>query len=145
MRVPTGAGDVWFKASTEDLRHEAATVDILAVHLPACSEAAYENVMGVNAYKKVLANIERFHGEQDIGEYAAYDRADHRREPRRAPAEPGRGDRRQQVQDREGDGVADICEVRGAVDATRVDVHLPVSDELPGRRDRSGKREAAAA
>ena len=49
-------------------RELAGAVDILAVHLPACSEAAYENVMGVNAYKKVLANIERFHGEQDIGD-----------------------------------------------------------------------------
>ena len=38
------------------------------MHLPACSEAAYEKVMGVNAYKKVLTNIERFHGEQDVGD-----------------------------------------------------------------------------
>ena len=49
-------------------RELAGAVDILAVHLPACSESAYEKVMGVNAYKKVLTNIERFHGEQDIGE-----------------------------------------------------------------------------
>ena len=46
----------------------AGAVDILAVHLPACSEQAYEKVMGVNAYKKVLTNIERFHGEQDVGD-----------------------------------------------------------------------------
>ena len=31
MQVPTDRGDVWFKANTEDLRHEAAIVDILAV------------------------------------------------------------------------------------------------------------------
>ena len=49
-------------------RELAGAVDILAVHLPACSESAYEKVMGVNAYKKVLTNIERFHGEQDIGD-----------------------------------------------------------------------------
>lgn len=49
-------------------RELAGAVDILAVHLPACSEHAYEKVMGVNAYKKVLTNIERFHGEQDIGD-----------------------------------------------------------------------------
>jgi hypothetical protein len=49
-------------------RELAGAVDILAVHLPACSEDTYEKVMGVNAYKKVLTNIERFHGEQDIGD-----------------------------------------------------------------------------
>ena len=50
-------------------RELAGAVDILAVHLPACSEEAYEKVMGVNAYKKVLTNIERFHGEQDVGDH----------------------------------------------------------------------------
>jgi hypothetical protein len=50
-------------------RDLAGAVDILAVHLPACSESAYSKVMGVDAYKKVLANIEKFHGEQDVGDH----------------------------------------------------------------------------
>jgi hypothetical protein len=49
-------------------RELAGAVDIFAVHLPACSERAYEQVMGVDAYKKVLTSIDRFHGEQDIGD-----------------------------------------------------------------------------
>ena len=34
MRAPTDRGDVWFKANTEELRHEAAIVDILTVRAP---------------------------------------------------------------------------------------------------------------
>jgi hypothetical protein len=34
MRVPTDRGDVWFKATTAELRHEAAIVDILSVREP---------------------------------------------------------------------------------------------------------------
>jgi hypothetical protein len=43
-------------------------IDVLSVHLPACSESAYAKVMGVEAYEKVLKNIDRFHGEQDVGD-----------------------------------------------------------------------------
>jgi hypothetical protein len=50
-------------------RQLAGTVDILSVHLPACSERAYLQVMGVDAYRKVMANIEKFHSEQDIGDH----------------------------------------------------------------------------
>lgn len=34
MRVPTDAGDVWFKANADALRHEAAVVDILSARVP---------------------------------------------------------------------------------------------------------------
>lgn len=44
----------------------AGAVDILAVHLPACSNESYRAVMGVDAYEKVLANIDKFHGQQDV-------------------------------------------------------------------------------
>ena len=50
-------------------RELAGAVDILTIHLPACSESAYEKVMGVDAYKKVLTNIEKFHSEQDVGDH----------------------------------------------------------------------------
>ena len=36
MRVPTEGGDVYFKANTAALRHEAATVTLLAAHRPDC-------------------------------------------------------------------------------------------------------------
>lgn len=65
IRVETDFLNVDAIAAAREL---AGAVDILAVHLPACSDAAYAKVMGVNAYQKVLANIDRFHGEQDIGD-----------------------------------------------------------------------------
>jgi hypothetical protein len=49
-------------------RELAGTIDVLSVHLPACSESAYAKVMGVEAYEKVLKNIDKFHGEQDVGD-----------------------------------------------------------------------------
>jgi hypothetical protein len=49
-------------------RELAGLVDILSVHLPACSELAYQRVMGVDAYGKVLKNIGKFHSEQDVGD-----------------------------------------------------------------------------
>jgi hypothetical protein len=49
-------------------RELAGSIDVLSVHLPACSESAYAKVMGVEAYEKVLKNIDRFHGEQDVGD-----------------------------------------------------------------------------
>jgi hypothetical protein len=36
MRVPTESGDVYFKANTAALRHEAAAVSLLAAHRPDC-------------------------------------------------------------------------------------------------------------
>jgi hypothetical protein len=36
LRVPTNAGDVWFKANVEALRHEAALVGFLATRRPDC-------------------------------------------------------------------------------------------------------------
>lgn len=50
-------------------RELAGLVDILAVHLPACSAPAYEQVMGIDAYDRVIKNIERFHSEQDVGDH----------------------------------------------------------------------------
>jgi hypothetical protein len=50
-------------------RELAGAVDIVAVHLPGCTEKTYEMVMGVDAYKKVLTNIEKFYGEQDVGDH----------------------------------------------------------------------------
>ena len=50
-------------------RQLAGAVDILSVHLPACSARAYLQVMGVNAYRRVMENIEKFHSEQDIGDH----------------------------------------------------------------------------
>jgi len=38
MRVPTESGDVYFKANTSALRHEAAAVTLLAAHRPDCVE-----------------------------------------------------------------------------------------------------------
>jgi hypothetical protein len=35
MRVPTAQGDVWFKANTEQLQHEAALVSMVAQRVPA--------------------------------------------------------------------------------------------------------------
>jgi hypothetical protein len=39
LRVPTEQGDVWFKANTPQLRHEAAVVTVLARHRPDCIPA----------------------------------------------------------------------------------------------------------
>jgi hypothetical protein len=39
IRVPTGAGDVYFKANTAVLRHEAALVELLAARRPDCVPA----------------------------------------------------------------------------------------------------------
>jgi hypothetical protein len=50
-------------------RQLAGMVDILAVHLPACSERAYLQVMGIDGYRKVMKNIAAFHGEQDVGDH----------------------------------------------------------------------------
>lgn len=50
-------------------RQLAGMVDILAVHLPACSEHAYLQVMGIDGYRKVMKNIAQFHGEQDVGDH----------------------------------------------------------------------------
>jgi Phosphotransferase enzyme family len=36
LRVPTASGDVWFKANTAELRHEAAVVSLLAERRPDC-------------------------------------------------------------------------------------------------------------
>ena len=36
LRVPTASGDVWFKASTDALRHEAAIVTLLSSRRPDC-------------------------------------------------------------------------------------------------------------
>src|SRR3954453_6378836 len=36
MRVPTHSGDLYFKASTSALRHEAAVVTLLSAHRPDC-------------------------------------------------------------------------------------------------------------
>ena len=36
LRVPTGQGDVWFKANEESLRHEAALVTLLSARRPDC-------------------------------------------------------------------------------------------------------------
>jgi hypothetical protein len=47
----------------------AGAIDILAVHLPACSQESYRAVMGTDAYEKVLRNIDRFHGQQDVGDH----------------------------------------------------------------------------
>jgi len=55
--------------ATAMARQLAGAVDIVAVHLPGCSEKTYEQVMGVDAYKKVLTNIEKFYGEQDVGDH----------------------------------------------------------------------------
>ena len=49
-------------------RELAGAVDIVSVHLPGCSEQTYAQVMGVDAYKKVLTNIEKFYGEQDVSD-----------------------------------------------------------------------------
>jgi hypothetical protein len=46
----------------------AGTVDLLSVHLPGATARSYERVMGVDAYDKVIANIEKFHGQQDVGD-----------------------------------------------------------------------------
>jgi hypothetical protein len=46
----------------------AGCVDILAVHLPAATRQSYERVMGVDAYEKAIANIEKFHSQQDVGD-----------------------------------------------------------------------------
>lgn len=46
----------------------AGSVDILAVHLPACEASSYEKVMGVDAYEKVMKNIDQFHSQQDVGD-----------------------------------------------------------------------------
>jgi hypothetical protein len=46
----------------------AGCVDILAVHLPAATRQTYERVMGVDAYEKAVANIEKFHSQQDVGD-----------------------------------------------------------------------------
>jgi hypothetical protein len=47
----------------------AGAIDILAVHLPACSQESYRNVMGADAYEMVLKNIDRFHSQQDVGDH----------------------------------------------------------------------------
>ena len=65
IRIETDLLDVDAILAAREL---AGAVDILAVHLPACSGRAYEKVMGVDAYEKVLKNIDRFHGEQDVGD-----------------------------------------------------------------------------
>jgi Phosphotransferase enzyme family len=39
MRVPTEAGDVWFKANAEPLRHEAALLELLSSRRPDCIPA----------------------------------------------------------------------------------------------------------
>ena len=46
----------------------AGAIDILAVHLPACSADAYAKVMGVDQYDHVMKNIAAFHGQQDVGD-----------------------------------------------------------------------------
>ena len=66
IRIETDFLDVDALRAAREL---AGAVDILAVHLPACSEGAYAQVMGVDAYKKVLTSIDKFHGEQDVGQH----------------------------------------------------------------------------
>jgi hypothetical protein len=65
IRIETDLLEIDAAATAREL---AGAVDIMAVHLPAASEGAYRKVMGVDAYRKVLTNIDRFHGEQDIGD-----------------------------------------------------------------------------
>ncbi|HYO08528.1 MAG TPA: hypothetical protein VER17_06110 [Tepidisphaeraceae bacterium] len=65
VRVVTDLLDVDAVACAKSL---SGAVDILSVHLPAASADSYLRVMGVDAYEKVLKNIERFHGQQDVGD-----------------------------------------------------------------------------
>src|SRR6266545_17661 len=45
MRVPTESGDVYFKANTSALRHEAAAVTLLAAHRPDCVEQLLDTLV----------------------------------------------------------------------------------------------------
>ncbi|MEO6436944.1 MAG: hypothetical protein ABIP55_14455 [Tepidisphaeraceae bacterium] len=66
IRIETDLLDLDAAAAARDL---AGVIDILSVHLPASSARAYLQVMGVDAYRKVMKNIEQFHGEQDVGDH----------------------------------------------------------------------------
>jgi hypothetical protein len=65
IRVETDLLDVDARALADAM---AGAVDILAVHLPASSRESYEQVMGVDAYEKVISNIDAFHSQQDVGD-----------------------------------------------------------------------------
>lgn len=65
IRIETDLLDVDAMACAREL---AGVIDILAVHLPACGPQTYRAVMGIDAYDKVLANINKFHGQQDVGD-----------------------------------------------------------------------------
>ena len=63
IRIESDLLDIDAAGAASDL---AGAVDILGVHLPACTDSTYRAVMGVDAYKKVLTNIDKFHGQQDV-------------------------------------------------------------------------------
>ena len=65
IRIETDLLDV---DAIELAQQLAGAVDIMCVHLPASGGKTYEQVMGVPSYEKVLTNIEKFHGEQDVGD-----------------------------------------------------------------------------
>jgi hypothetical protein len=66
IRIETDLLGVDAAAAAREL---AGAVDILAVNLPACSDRAYAQVMGIEAYQKVLGGIEKFYSEQDVGDH----------------------------------------------------------------------------
>ncbi len=65
IRVESDFLDIDAIAAAKSL---AGAIDILAVHLPACSPESYASVMGVDKYETVMKNIAAFHGQQDVGD-----------------------------------------------------------------------------
>jgi hypothetical protein len=65
IRIETDLLEIDAVAAAREL---AGAIDIVSVHLPATCRETYEQIMGVDAYEKVLTNIEKFHGEQDVGD-----------------------------------------------------------------------------